>query len=528
MTAPSVMPQSAPKGAKDRGRELKWLRGLKLLQRAAVDLFAGPGGWDVAAELLGIDVVGVEWDGAACDTRRAVGHRTVEADVAGVDPLALIEEHWPGARPAGLIASPPCQTFSSAGGGAGREMLDELCAVARHRFGAEGVQLAAAELKLADADPRSLLVLEPIRWIKALEPRWIALEQVPSVLPIWEAYAEGLRAMGYSVWTGVLSAERYGVPQTRKRAILVASLDREVAEPPATHKRYVAPRKDRDDMDTLFGDDTPERGRITAPGDEHLKDWVSMAEALGWSEGTSPAPAPTVTSCTGSDVWGGSGGRARAEAAAVPVTLVATQQNGATGEPGERNSDEPAFTVTGNADRWRFRQSNQKNATTRALDEPAPTVMFGHRANEVVWEPVPVAYDVRQTGGDGTPVAPRPVTEPAPTITSSGVGKGRDVWVFDRPSTAVMGDARIAPPGYRGGKAEYERGDEPDSMFTAKGDAPAAIRVTEEQAACLQSFPAGYPWQGTKSKRFEQIGNAVPPGLARPVLLVAAPIKEVA
>lgn len=42
----------------------------------AVDIFAGPGGWDVAARDLGIDVVGIEIDDSACDTREAAapGH----------------------------------------------------------------------------------------------------------------------------------------------------------------------------------------------------------------------------------------------------------------------------------------------------------------------------------------------------------------------------------------------------------------------------------------------------------------------
>ena len=45
----------------------------------AVDLFAGPGGWDVAAHWLGIDALGIEWDAAACRVREAAGHRTLQS-----------------------------------------------------------------------------------------------------------------------------------------------------------------------------------------------------------------------------------------------------------------------------------------------------------------------------------------------------------------------------------------------------------------------------------------------------------------
>ncbi len=44
-------------------------------------------------------------------------------------------------------------------------------------------------------------------------------------------------------------------------------------------------------------------------------------------------------------------------------------------------------------------------------------------------------------------------------------------------------------------------------------------RITVEEAAVLQSFPTGWNWQGPRSARFRQVGNAVPPRLARYVAL---------
>lgn len=141
-----------------------------------------------------------------------------------------------------------------------------------------------ARLLAACRDERSLLAAEPMRYLYALntvgEPDWVAMEEVPDVLPLWKQYAAVLRGWGFSAWCGILNAADFGVPQTRRRAILLASRVRTAQPPAPTHSQLAEP-------DSLFG-----LGRAR---------WVSMAEALGW--GATDRPVPTV--CAGGGPGGG-------------------------------------------------------------------------------------------------------------------------------------------------------------------------------------------------------------------------------
>lgn len=221
--------------------------------RLIIDPFGGPGGWAEGLLPLGLSEIGVELDRWACATRRAAGHRVVRADVTHF-PV----EHLTG-RVDGLVMSPPCQAFSLAGNGEGRDHTDLFVAdIVRGQFGCR-------------TPPHGRLgaeVLEVGRWVETIRPRWVACEQVPPVLPIWQAYAHRWRGLhGWSTWAGVLQAADFGVPQTRQRAFLIARTDGRPARPPEpTHAKHPGA--------SLFGE---------------LRPWVSMAEALGWDGEDQPA-----------------------------------------------------------------------------------------------------------------------------------------------------------------------------------------------------------------------------------------------
>ena len=264
----------------------------------SLELFAGPGGMSEGLAMAGFtDVIGLDNDEAACATATAAGHSRVLTDL-------LTEQ--PGSGRVNLLhASPPCPGFSIAGKGEGRKDLGLL------RIALRAMSLASKDdtrARLVERlhekanDARSALSLVPMRWIMAREPESITLEQVPAVLPLWEAYADVLRDLGYHAWAGYLHAEQYGVPQTRKRAVLIASRTREVTMPTPTHSRYYSRTPDR--------------------LDEGAQKWVSMAEALGLARGVgmrsnysvggdltrrgermSSQPSLTVTSKIGRNKW---------------------------------------------------------------------------------------------------------------------------------------------------------------------------------------------------------------------------------
>ncbi|MFE1591850.1 DNA cytosine methyltransferase [Nocardia sp. NPDC058705] len=220
-----------------------------------VDLFAGPGGLDVAARWLGLDVYGFEWDRNACATRGAAGLNDRPHDVRHFGPQDV-----PGAWI--LAGGPPCQTFTVAGSGAGRKALDEVLDFVDRMGANDNVSEDLAGLE----DERTGLVLEPLRW--ALEAyhrgdpyKVIVLEQVPAVLPIWKRMGSVLEGIGYRVTAEVLRTEQFGAPQTRRRAILIARLRSEPELPTATHRPY-------------------RKGVDRADGDATLLPWETMGAAL--------------------------------------------------------------------------------------------------------------------------------------------------------------------------------------------------------------------------------------------------------
>ena len=274
---------------------------LPVRQQRIIDLFAGPGGLDVGATWLGIPVRGIELDPDACATRAAAELDTVQGDVRAYAP-----SDFPDATI--LTGGPPCQTFTVAGKGAGRRALDQVTERLMDMVDSPEADSARGW----STDERTELILEPMRWallaLRAGSPfEAIVLEQVPAVIPVWDAFREVLQDCGYNCAIGILRSEEFGVPQTRRRAILIAQLgDAGVALPAPTHE--------------AFRKGAPSQGALGRDP------WVSMAQALTRN---------------------------------LEFTVISNYGSG--GDPrnrGQRHSGEPAATVTGKVMRNRLRLSN--------------------------------------------------------------------------------------------------------------------------------------------------------------------------
>lgn len=427
-----------------------------------------------------VSTLGIEWDATIASTAKEAGFNVIVADVSALDPsiFAPID---------GLVGSPPCQAYSVAGKGLGRQDRPLVEAAARDLAAGRDTR---AEWAARMQDERSILTVEPLRYALELRPRFIALEQVPAVLPLWELFAELLAEHGYHAVAGILSAEQYGAPQTRKRAYLIASLDGPVSLPAPTHQKY-------------------KKGEPAMLKDG-LKPWVSMAEALGW--GMTERPSYTVT--------GGGTGRGGAE----PFGKGARQQM----NKAEREG------------RWLV-NGKRRNAAVQRDDEPSPTITAGHdydsrrivsdtRSRPLTVEEASIlmgfppdfpwqgsrTMKFLQIGNAVVPVVARAVVREAMAPTRAGHDYNNRVWQKrhsgpgasrdPRPSTDPSYTIRASGSGAAPGGVKWVLGD-----FSER-------KLTVEEASILMGFPVDFPWQGSRSKKFLQIGNAVVPAVVRRVV----------
>lgn len=182
----------------------------------AIDFFCGAGGLTRGLLDAGIDVLaGVDNDLRLKDTyeRNNKPSRFMNVDIKEIDIIALRADL--GIKDSDLTlyaACTPCQPFST---------LNSMS-------------------KRKDDDRKSLL-LDFAAILRECPPDYIVVENVPGLSGAYEGgiYSKFLETLNDCEFThkdaGLLDAKDYGVPQTRKRFILLASRSGEISLPEPTH-----------------------------------------------------------------------------------------------------------------------------------------------------------------------------------------------------------------------------------------------------------------------------------------------------
>lgn len=166
----------------------------------SIDLFAGCGGLSDGMKQAGFIVdYAVELDSESVLSYKMNHPETevIQDDIRNVSPLAFTENsknetiHL-------LAGCPPCQGFSSTRRLNRKEAVD---------------------------DNRNNLILDYLRFVQALMPLTVMMENVPGIIDfiLFKKLTDELQKIGYKIDYDVVNLADYGVPQRRKRLILLGS-----------------------------------------------------------------------------------------------------------------------------------------------------------------------------------------------------------------------------------------------------------------------------------------------------------------
>jgi DNA (cytosine-5)-methyltransferase 1 len=168
----------------------------------AIDLFSGCGGLTTGLKRAGFQVVaGIEIDSLATSTYQ-MNHPEVQLlqkDIRRVSGKGLMRSLGLRKGQIDLVAGcPPCQGFSTM----------------RTLNGCRAVR-----------DSSKNLVFEFVRFVRAFLPRTVMMENVPGLAEDirMRRVLKTLEKLGYTCECRILDASDYGVPQRRKRMILIGS-----------------------------------------------------------------------------------------------------------------------------------------------------------------------------------------------------------------------------------------------------------------------------------------------------------------
>jgi DNA-cytosine methyltransferase len=166
-----------------------------------LDLFCGSGGLSKGFEWAGYNIIAANDNfSAACETYKNNHKKTimVEGDITKKEVKKELYKSIANKKIDIIIGGPPCQGFSYAG----KRLFD---------------------------DPRNFLFREFIEVVKKIKPRVVLVENVEGILTsnngkTFESIKDSFSELGYKMHGKKLLAVKYGVPQKRKRVVMIGVL----------------------------------------------------------------------------------------------------------------------------------------------------------------------------------------------------------------------------------------------------------------------------------------------------------------
>lgn len=451
-----------------------------------LDLFAGCGGISLGFEAAGFEIRGaIEFDPEAARSHGLNFHNGAPAhseptDITQTAPTQLCQQLGLGRVEDAfdiVVGGPPCQAFARVG----RSKLREI----------------DAHPEAFIHDPRAQLYKKYLEYVDAFQPLVVLMENVPDILNhggqnIAEETCAVLESKGYTCGYTLLNAAFYGVPQMRERMFLIGyrkELGVKVSFPKPTNwlvlppgyegSRSVALKTLRSLLNEAHAYIEPPAAAKTLPPAVTAEDALSDLPAINAREllaigaivrGARRFDIPVsygIKKPSGYAVkmrnWPGHEAPADGLRDHVIRYLPRDYELFARLNPGDQYPQAYDHAVT---------MFEERLAEARAKGGKLPEGSVKYKA---LWDSIVPPYDA-----------------------SKFPNKWRKMW-RDQPARTLM--AHLGKDGYS--HIHY--------------DSKQARTISVREAARLQSFPDGFKFSGTMNPAFKQIGNAVPPLLAKAI-----------
>lgn len=480
------MRRAAPKKQNKGPLERKLARLASGAWPRVLDLFAGCGGISLGFNRAGFDITAaIEQDEHAAathalnffgshDTDDAAAH-AMPRDILTVEPEELTEELGLGPVDEAfdvVVGGPPCQAYTRVG----RAKLREIA-----------VHPSAYKI-----DPRASLYLRYLEYVAATKPLAILVENVPDALNfgghnVMAEIADALVELGYDARYTLLNAAFHGVPQMRERAFLLAyhrSVGAAIRFPKATHHMSLPQGYSGVRSVALKHIDLFDGGKFieTDRGSPRLPPPVTCAEALG--------DLPPITLHLEGKLRRG----ARRFDQCLPYALNGREVRGYARDMRRWPGFEAGSGVCDHVIRHLPRDIQTFEEMPNGSEYPA-----AHATAVAIWERRVAAEEKKW--GRRLPEAEREALRKA-IVPPYPLGSFPNRWwklMPDFPSRTLMAHL---------GKDTYSH---------IHYDSAQARVISVREAARLQSFPDGFRFCGTMNPAYRQIGNAVPPLLAKAI-----------